>query len=175
MRPHHRLLDVGCGSLRGGVRFIEYLEPGNYYGLEPSMPLLGAGISIELPLAGIGPDKRPRFLINDDFDLSELPPNVRFDYAFANSVFTHLPPDRIEQSTRTVLERLTPQGKFFATFYMAKKRDLEGPPRPWIGNARYPAKEIKSMVEAAGGQAKFIGDWEHARKEQRMWCITKAE
>lgn len=36
LQPHHRLLDFGCGTLRGGIPIIEYLEPGNYYGVEIS-------------------------------------------------------------------------------------------------------------------------------------------
>ena len=28
--PHHVLVDIACGSLRGGVHFIPYLDPGNY-------------------------------------------------------------------------------------------------------------------------------------------------
>ena len=30
--PEHRLLDLGCGALRGGVHFARYLQPGKYYG-----------------------------------------------------------------------------------------------------------------------------------------------
>jgi hypothetical protein len=34
--PHHRLLDLGCGSLRGGVHFIAYLDPDRYSGVDRS-------------------------------------------------------------------------------------------------------------------------------------------
>ncbi|MBA2614534.1 MAG: hypothetical protein H0U90_01940, partial [Actinobacteria bacterium] len=34
LEPEHYLLDVGCGPLRGGIRFIQYLETGHYYGVE---------------------------------------------------------------------------------------------------------------------------------------------
>ena len=34
LKPEHKLLDVGCGPLRGGIKFINYLEPGNYYGVD---------------------------------------------------------------------------------------------------------------------------------------------
>src|SRR3979409_2149502 len=36
LEPQHRLLDIGCGSLRGGVRFVSYLDPGNYFGIDIS-------------------------------------------------------------------------------------------------------------------------------------------
>jgi hypothetical protein len=35
LREHHRLLDFGGGSLRAGRLLIPYLQPGNYYGIEP--------------------------------------------------------------------------------------------------------------------------------------------
>jgi len=32
LTPRHRLLDVGCGSMRGGVHFIRHLDAGHYVG-----------------------------------------------------------------------------------------------------------------------------------------------
>ena len=32
LRPNHYLLDIACGSLRAGIHFIPYLEPGHYLG-----------------------------------------------------------------------------------------------------------------------------------------------
>ena len=36
LQPQHRMLDLGCGTLRGGRHFIRYLQPGNYYGIDIS-------------------------------------------------------------------------------------------------------------------------------------------
>jgi cyclopropane fatty-acyl-phospholipid synthase-like methyltransferase len=38
--PHHRLLDFGCGTLRGGIPLIEYLNDGNYVGLDVRLETL---------------------------------------------------------------------------------------------------------------------------------------
>jgi len=38
LRPWHCLLDLACGSLRAGVRFIDYLEPGHYLGFLRHLP-----------------------------------------------------------------------------------------------------------------------------------------
>ena len=35
LRERHRLLDIGCGSLRVGRVLIPYLGRGNYVGIEP--------------------------------------------------------------------------------------------------------------------------------------------
>ena len=32
LRQHHRVLDIGCGSLRVGRLLIPYLNPKNYFG-----------------------------------------------------------------------------------------------------------------------------------------------
>src|SRR4051794_14007689 len=48
LQPGHRLLDMGCGALRGGVRFVEYLDPGHYYGVDVNQSLLDVGFEREL-------------------------------------------------------------------------------------------------------------------------------
>ena len=30
LQPHHHIIDVGCGTLRGGIPIIDYLDPENY-------------------------------------------------------------------------------------------------------------------------------------------------
>jgi hypothetical protein len=50
LRPEHRLLDIGCGCLRGGVHFIRYLDPTNYFGIDVNQSLLDAGYNVELAL-----------------------------------------------------------------------------------------------------------------------------
>jgi hypothetical protein len=37
------VLDVGCGALRVGYWLIHFLEPENYYGIEPKKRMLGTG------------------------------------------------------------------------------------------------------------------------------------
>src|ERR1700677_2151158 len=34
LRPGMRLLDIGCGTPRAGRLFIDYLDPGDYYGTD---------------------------------------------------------------------------------------------------------------------------------------------
>ena len=62
LAPHHKLLDIGCGSLRGGIHFVEFLENENYYGIDVNQSLLVAGQQ-ELMSANLL-SKRPNLLAN---------------------------------------------------------------------------------------------------------------
>ena len=96
LKPEHRLLDVGCGALRGGVHFVRYLQAGNYFGLDINQSLLDAGYEAELAAEGLeGKLPRSNLLSNGEFDLRSL--EVTFDFALAQSVFTHLTFNRIRQ------------------------------------------------------------------------------
>jgi hypothetical protein len=48
LRPEHKLLDVGCGCFRAGRYFIDYLDRGNYYGVDANLSLMQTGYDIEL-------------------------------------------------------------------------------------------------------------------------------
>lgn len=53
LKPEHSFLDVGCGCLRGGVRFLKYLDDGNYHGIDAQQALLDAGVHTEMPRHGV--------------------------------------------------------------------------------------------------------------------------
>jgi ubiquinone/menaquinone biosynthesis C-methylase UbiE len=124
LRPEHRLLDVGCGSLRGGLNFMTYLRPGHYFGVDISPELLAAGRH-EVADAGLS-DRLPVLRETDTFEVDF--DSIRFDYALAASLFTHLPLNSIELCLARVAEVLTPGGELYATYFPS-------PP----GDARYSA------------------------------------
>jgi len=90
LKPEHYLLDIGCGSLRGGIHFVRYLGKRRYYGVDKEAALIKAGAD-ELGEAGLD-GKGATLILTGDFDLSFLRPGLRFDYMLAQSVFTHLLP-----------------------------------------------------------------------------------
>ncbi|MEP7013166.1 MAG: class I SAM-dependent methyltransferase, partial [Acidobacteriota bacterium] len=96
LAPGMTLLDVGCGCLRAGVHLIPYLEPGRYFGVDVSAPLLDAGYDVELVAVGLQ-DRLPRenLLANGSFEAWRF--GTRFDMALAQSVFTHLPANFIRR------------------------------------------------------------------------------
>ena len=113
LQPHHTLLDIGCGCLRGGVHYVGYLADGHYYGIEAACWLLEAGRD-ELARAGLG-DRRVHLLCRDDFDCSSF--GTTFDFAIAQSLFTHLPWNSIQRCLAEAQKVLAPGGRLYATFF----------------------------------------------------------
>lgn len=177
LKPPHYLLDIGCGSLRGGVHFIRYLDAGHYIGLEKDAPLLKAGQEIELRREGLV-EKDPVFILSDDFDLSVLPKKLRFDFMLAQSVFTHLMPEQIGECLRKVVPRLKLTGRLYATYWLSKfDRMTHGAPHPQREGekrfVRYVPTELEKIAAKAGCKIQFIGEWGHPRG-QLIMAITSA-
>lgn len=112
--PHSKVLDVGCGALRGGYWLMHFLDPGCYYGIEPYREMLAAGLEHL-----VGPDtvarKRPTFDDNTDFDLSVF--GVRFDFVIARSIWTHATMGQIERMLDSFTQVAAPGGVMVASYF----------------------------------------------------------
>jgi SAM-dependent methyltransferase len=167
LRQHHSLLDVGCGSLRIGRLLIPYLNRGKYFGVEPNNWLVEAGIEHEL-----GKDvvqvKRPTFFF------SELPERVvqakvSFDFALAQSIFSHCGLDLINGWLSAISRSLAPDGALVATFLVGEENSAQ---TGWIypdcvdyrpGTLERAAKDVNLRFE--------ILDWKHPRQ---TWALFAA-
>jgi hypothetical protein len=89
LQPEHRLVDFGCGSLRAGRHLIEYLESGNYIGLDVTdrFYLKGVGSITKSVLER----KRPRLAVISDKELSAVAER-KPDFIFSFGVLMHVPP-----------------------------------------------------------------------------------
>jgi SAM-dependent methyltransferase len=85
MREHHRVLDVGCGSLRVGRLLIPFLQEERYYGIDPNRWLIEDAMKYEIAGEAIQ-NKKPTFLFDGSLTLSHF--MVRFDYLLAISICT---------------------------------------------------------------------------------------
>ena len=71
LQPGDRMLEIGCGNLRAGRLFIDYLGPGNYYGIDISPEIL---LAAQRALAEFGlQDKVPHLMLVDDLKFAFLP------------------------------------------------------------------------------------------------------
>jgi hypothetical protein len=113
LRDHHRLLDIGCGSLRAGRLFIPYLNPGCYHGTEPEKWLVDKGIEKELG-RDIVKVKQPTISHRNDFSFSHF--GTKFKFAVAYSIFTHACPSQIKECCEKVAKTLRGSGIFVFSF-----------------------------------------------------------
>jgi len=115
LKPEHKLCDTGCGSLRGGVHFVRYLDAGNYFGLDINTSLIDAG-RWELEQAGLEA-KNANLLVSDCFEMSRF--GAKFDFILAASLFTHLYANHIVRCLLEARKVLQSDGQFLATFFYA--------------------------------------------------------
>ena len=159
LRQHHRLLDIGCGSLRNGRLLIPYLNRGNYVGVEPNKWLVQEGIRYE-----IGKDlvriKRPTFSFRDS--LSEFDRPLDIDYAVAQSIFSHCGLDLIEKWLLEAAYHLNDSGVLVAT-YCPGEEDYQGPGWIYPEVVKYSASSIRTLAEKCG--LNFVElNWAHPRQ-----------
>ncbi len=169
LRPHHRFLDIACGALRLGQYLIPFLDRGNYFGLEAEPELVRIGLEQEFNF-GIAEMKAPNFAYGYDFDFSFI---EEFDFAIAQSLFTHLTLDDIALCFANLRARAGPQSKFFFTFHEGD--DTNNPDNmsdPHL-NWRYRPGQFAEIGERSGWQLEYVGDWAHPR-DQKLMCATTA-
>ncbi len=177
LQPDHHFLDVGCGSLRGGIHFVRYLEPGHYCGLDIQQRLLDAGRK-ELDAAGIDPASAS--LIQDDaFRFGRF--EQQFDFALAQSVFTHMPLNPIMRCLAEIEQVLRPEGRFYATFFKHPGPRLNTEPlrqsetvttHPDADPFHYDPDVFRWAVEGSTLDVELVGGWDHPRNQQ-MLIFTK--
>lgn len=176
LAPRHLLLDVGCGSLRGGVRFVDWLDPGNYFGIDISAALLDAGYDREISPLGLQ-EKLPRANLKtvSDFDATSF--GVAFDMAIAQSVFTHLPLNQIAACLEQTARVVKPGGVFYATFFLAPDNarwsdTITHHPGGVVTTALSDPYHyrIADLAWAAQGawRTEYVGEWSHPRGQQMM-------
>ena len=167
LEPHHTMLDVGCGTLRGGRHFIDYLDPSRYTGIDISSKAIEFGHTL-IEDEGLG-EKRPKLLLNEDkrLDFSEFD-DESFDFILAQSVFTHLGPELIEECFDHLGAVMTPESRFCFTFNedaMVRQSNRRGFVYPFSFFEDLAARHDFEVVDRSD-------DYDHPRG-QRMVVLTK--
>jgi len=156
LRQQHRLIDIGCGSLRVGRLLIPYLNPGNYVGVEPNEWLVKEGIDNE-----VGQDllriKSPTLII--DTSLERLPKEVRANFAFAQSIFSHCGMDLMRGWLKDVADHLTDDGIFLATFCPGPD-DFQGNGWVYPKSVTYDPRTMYRVAQEFGFSWGML-DWAH--------------
>ena len=169
LRQNHSLLDVGCGSLRIGRLLIPYLNRGKYFGVEPNKWLVEEGIKRELGEALLE-IKRPTFFFSDSPEtIGEA--KIAFDFAVAQSIFSHSGLDLIKAWLSAISRSLAEDGALVATFLPGKEDSgREGWTYPECVN--YRPLTIRCLAAEAGLRCELL-DWKHPRQTWLLFAAPK--
>ena len=116
LTPESKVLDVGCGCLRGGRKIIPELNEACYFGIEPNKSMLKDGIEISLD-----PDvvlaKKPRFDTNAEWNFGVF--NTKFDFVIARSIWSHASKRDITKMLEEFSKWKKPGAKFITSYHRA--------------------------------------------------------
>lgn len=168
LRQDDYLLDIGCGSLRGGRLFIPYLQPERYHGIEPEAWLVEHGIENEVG-RNLIEIKRPVFSDNNEFRLTIF--DQQFDFLLAQSIFSHASRSQIASCLEEARKVMAPGALFVATFLMGEE-DYTGGSWVYPGCVTYTLDTMRALGKEQGLACRAI-DWPHAA--QQTWLIFAHE
>src|SRR5678816_1524580 len=163
LNPDSKVVDIGCGVLRGGYWLIHFLDPECYFGIEPHAGRLETGTRTILE-----PDvleaKRPRFDTNPHFDTSVF--GQKFDFFLAYSVWTHASKPQIQAMLDSFLRDSKDGGAFLVSYLPAgwRRPDYQGD--KWNGTSHesdvpgciyHSLRWIKAECERRGLDTRELG------------------
>ncbi|GAU71269.1 methyltransferase [Streptomyces sp. NBRC 110611] len=153
LTPDDRMLEIGCGNLRAGWRFIDYLDAGHYHGIDisPEILLAAQDTLVERTLQ----DKLPHLALVRDLRLTALPAE-HFTVVHAHSVFSHSPIEVIDECMSHLPRVLAPNGFFDFTF-----NRTEGTQHHVLREDFYYRTEtLIELAKTHGLTARLMEDWE---------------
>jgi SAM-dependent methyltransferase len=146
--PHHRFLDIGCGTGRLARKLVPYLDAGNYVGLDISAGALD--VARKLANEEDWYNRSPQFILGD------LPGDAGpFDFAWAFSVFIHLPLDIAGEVIRRVgLQLRTPASELLFSYVPNEVEYRSG-----LKQFKHTLGNVKGLVAGAGLTFEEVKDW----------------
>lgn len=166
LREFHSLLDIGCGSLRGGKLFIPYLLPGRYFGIEPEKWLIDYGLENELGHK-ITKIKRPQFSYTKNFKLNIF--KKKFDFILAQSIFSHASGEQIIKCLAEA-KKVMKKNSIFVANYLKGEKNYKG--KKWVYPDCVSFREdfITMLAKDLGLVCQEI-DWPHPN--QLTWILLR--
>lgn len=160
-----RMLDIGCGTLRGGRHFIRYLDAEGYTGIDIAPSCVEAGWNL-VHEEGLT-DKSPRLILNEtrSMDFNQFTGET-FDFLLAQSVFTHLPEELIDECFAHVGRVMHENSAFFFTY-------IEGPRPKQVSNKDF-VFPFKFFVDVAGDHGFALEDLSRGYPHPRSQKMVRA-
>lgn len=161
LEPYHKFLDIGCSSLMAGILFIDYLDIGNYYGIDIKPEHIENGRK-RVRYNNLQ-YKEPKLIHDGNFNFEYF--GEKFDRILAQSVFTHLKIPEIFECLKHVRNVLDKNGIFYATYIGI---DVWRSKSSGYNTFFYDFGEFANWGKEAGLKVENIGDWGHPNKGQQL-------
>ena len=181
LKPHHSVLEIGCGALVAGRPLIQYLEPDRYVGIEPNTWLVDAARQHFPDMTEWFLDKKPVFLDRTDFDASET--GRRFDFVLSHSVLSHAPHWQLPIFLERIERVLGPYGVIVASLRMfdqngALMGDSMHEDWQYPGATYFAIETIKNEATKVGLEAYHAPDYRdfftaHISSNIHDWIVVK--
>ena len=115
LKPHHKILDFGCGSGRLGIHLIKYLSNSCYFGLDSHLPSLVAFSYYELLINNLY-HKKPRLANNRNFEFGVF--DQKFDWIIDFFVSKHLNDKKLTSISKEIDLNLGENGIYLLSPYI---------------------------------------------------------
>ncbi|GFE68173.1 cyclopropane-fatty-acyl-phospholipid synthase family protein [Chroococcus sp. FPU101] len=119
LQPENYLLDIGCGTLRGGIPLIKYLQKDHYFGIEARENALLEGRK-EIKKFNLE-EKNPTLICTKD--VSSLTLEQKFDFIWAFSVLFHMSDEILDSYLSLISKSLKNDGAFYANVMIYNSLD----------------------------------------------------
>ncbi|GAA3378225.1 class I SAM-dependent methyltransferase [Streptomyces sannanensis] len=167
LTPDDRMLEIGCGNLRAGWRFIDHLDTGHYHGIDISPEIL---IAAGDTLAERGlQEKLPHLGLVRDLRLASLPAG-HFTVVHAHSVFSHCPLAVIDECLSHIARVMAPGAFFDFTFNRTEGKQHHVLREDFY----YRTDTLVELARSHGLTARLMEDWEQLPHKQSKIRVTTA-
>jgi len=167
LQPSDCLLDIACGALRGGRLFIDYLEPGNYLGIDQEQDLLDRGVERELE-SGVYDAKRPKLIASSTFEFERFARQP--DMALAFSLFTHLAEKDIRLCLTNLRAVVSPGHRFLATYFDGEATNPAESHS--LDHFEYTPEWFRETATPLGWTAERVDSFRHPREQSLMRFVS---
>ena len=167
MSPDSSLLDYGCGAGSAAVNFVSYLQSQRYTGADISQSCLDVAQQriVEHQLT----EKQPEFVHLDGGSVESLSGRT-FDFIWAQSVMTHMPPENIGQLLQALIPLMHANSRFYATFAYTEGSPVHHRYKDWYYNPSF-FHEVSNGLPL---NCSMMADWTHPHSPiDRMVCFQR--
>lgn len=173
MLPKHKVLDLGCGALRAGVKIAAYLEENHYYGIDPRLPMINVGFAQELRRTKLS---RDNLFCSNIYEHGRLEPET-IDFGLCIAMMTHYDFNIVRIMLENSEKYFKPGAKLFVSYLELPEGEKFA--QPHVNNAQsrsaghkpayhYYRRDMEYAAVGTGWTPHYVGDWNEPNGQKLM-------